>query len=285
MISQSKQGVVYIATSERFRQRAFTSVESLKAQMPDVSVTLFTDKSLGHPAFDNVILIPAPNYNDHTDKVIYIPQSPYEYTLFIDADTYITDDLSELFLLLEHFDLAVAHDTFRINVADYEKLKHYLHQIPVSFPMLNSGVILFKKSERLDRFFAAWMQIHQRNLTITRDGGDQPAFREALYYSDLRFTVLPSEYNCRFIHPLFLNQPAKVLHGPHHDLAALASEVNRVKNNRVFIPGIGTIAEKMPPVYVGKWWFVELGYSLKKRIDRTIQRRLKRYIGSKANTD
>src|SRR5207302_5761641 len=113
-----------------------------------------------------------------TDKVIYIPQSPYKYTLFIDADTYIYDDFSEIFSLLKHFDLAVAHDTFRIYVEDYEKLKENLHRIPISFPMLNSGVILFKKSERMERFFRAWLVTHQRNLTIADRGGtDHPAFR------------------------------------------------------------------------------------------------------------
>src|SRR5687767_7026541 len=203
MNNYTNSGIVYIAIGERYRQRACVSVESLRAHMPEISVTLFTDKPLEHSAFNQVILVSEPRYSDFTDKVAYIPQSPYDCTLFIDADTYICDDLSELFSLLDQFDLAVAHDTFRIYVEDYDKLQEYLHATPISFPMLNTGVILFKKSERVENFFQSWMTLHRRNLTIALRGGtDQPAFREALYHSDMRFTILPPEYNCRFVHPV-----------------------------------------------------------------------------------
>ncbi len=50
--------------------------------------------------------------------------SPYEHTLFLDADTYICDNINELFDLLELFDLALAHDTFRLFDPGYFKLRN-----------------------------------------------------------------------------------------------------------------------------------------------------------------
>jgi alpha-N-acetylglucosamine transferase len=39
-------------------------------------------------------------------------QSPYDRTLFIDADIYVVEPIPELFALLDHFDLAATHEEY-----------------------------------------------------------------------------------------------------------------------------------------------------------------------------
>lgn len=36
--------------------------------------------------------------------------SPFEHTIFLDTDTFVCGDFSELFDLLDHFDIAMSHD-------------------------------------------------------------------------------------------------------------------------------------------------------------------------------
>src|SRR5690606_24189743 len=101
----------------------------------------------------------------------YMRLTPYDKTLFLDADTFVCDDVSELFVLLERFDLAVAQDTYRIYSYDYAILKEHFHKIPVSSPVLNTGVIVYKRSSAIDCFFADWAATHERNRQLVRDAG------------------------------------------------------------------------------------------------------------------
>jgi hypothetical protein len=78
--------------------------------------------------------------------------------------------------------------------------------VPYAFTELNTGVLAFRKTPRWDAFCQNWLDLYERECFVLHAGTwegkrmavDQPAFRELLYHSDLRFTTLPSEYNCRF---------------------------------------------------------------------------------------
>jgi hypothetical protein len=76
--------------------------------------------------------------------------------------------------------------------------------------------------------------------------GDQATFRVALYQSEVRFTVLPPEYNCRFVFPAYVQGPVRILHGRGPDLEGVERQINEVSGPRVFVPGIGVLTA--PPV-------------------------------------
>ncbi|GAI43356.1 unnamed protein product, partial [marine sediment metagenome] len=148
------RGVIYIATGENYVNEALASAASLKKHMPNLPVTLFTDIDVKSKYIDNVVKINNPKYT-FEDKVRYISKSPYNYTLFLDTDTYICDDFSELFDLLDRFDIAVSKLPLR-------KLSN-IKDIPKSFMLLDSSIILFKKSPKTQKLFSNWLKLYLRD--------------------------------------------------------------------------------------------------------------------------
>ena len=215
------RGVIYIATGPAHVAEALTSAASVKRHMPDLPITLFSDRGCADPNIDRVIRIePDPSRPSSATKHTHIGASPYRESLYLDSDTYMCGKLDDLFTLLETFDLAAAHAPMRA--------MHEIDAVPDCFPEFNCGVILFRRSAAVDALFSQWADAFARNLDLLqRDQirwlhpaherahalGDQGAFREALYRSPVRFATLPPEYNCRFSVPGFVDGPVKILHG------------------------------------------------------------------------
>jgi len=233
-------GVIYIATGRKFVDEACVSAESLKNKMPEMPITLFCNEGVQSRHFDNVVIIEHPCFS-LMDKVLFMNSSPYEHTLFLDTDTYVCDSFLELFTLLDRFDLALAHNTYR---AVYR-----VHDIPDSFPEFNTGVILFKKSPHITQLFANWLALYERDLgkeqqwltpfgevtMLDSNLNDQPTFREAVYNSSVRVAGLTSEYNCRFGSPGFVHNIVKIIHGRHPNLQMIAGAINAEHSRRVHI--------------------------------------------------
>jgi hypothetical protein len=234
------QGVIYIATGRKYIEEACQSAESLKANVPAMSVTLFADEKIDSPLFDQVVPIEKPGpfksaslHRRMSPKVVYIGMSPYDYTLYLDTDTYICGDISDLFPLLERFDLAVAHDANRTP----RRLAQKQPELPNSFAQLNAGIILFKASSHMRAFLSEWLRLYQEPQ-YDDYWGDQYAFRLALYKSDLRFATLTPEYNCRFRKPMYLHGSVKILHGRHSDLHGVAKQLNATTQRRICKPQV-----------------------------------------------
>ena len=111
------RGVVYVATGSKFVDEALISVRSVKKQMPDLSVSLFTDLhefvSMPPAGVDSVFLLTEVTQSC-LDKMYPLVETPYEKTLFLDTDTYMCDRVDELFEVLEKYDIAAAHPPFRV---------------------------------------------------------------------------------------------------------------------------------------------------------------------------
>jgi Nucleotide-diphospho-sugar transferase len=209
-------------------EEALYSASSAKRHMPDISITLFTDVDTSSDIVDTIVHIESPNY-DLRDKVQYMKQSPYEYTLFLDTDTYICQPIYELFDMLDRFEIAAVHEGGHQG--------YPVPDIPDSFPEFNSGVILFRNIERVHQLFDHWLTKYDSEVWLVRGRHfDQPALREMLYKSDLSLGILTSQYNCRFIDGGYVVGSVKILHrrSAHH-----MEDVERVLNNyqgqRVYI--------------------------------------------------
>jgi len=234
------QGVVYIATGRQYVDEALKSAASLKAMSPSIHVTAFSDEQVNSSHIDNTVVINgtphcerqrASDASDSTriqavgqskgmlNKVRYIGRSPYERTLFLDSDTYVADDITDLFSLLDRFDIAVAHAPHRSPRGAAERRR--FQEIPQGFVVMNTGVILFKKSEGTAAFFSEWLRLCQEEYL---DCNDQASFRVALYHSDLRIATLTPEYNYRFRKRLCINGSLKILHGRHPHLPIVAKQ-------------------------------------------------------------
>ncbi len=240
-------GVVYIATGKNCVDEVLISAASLKKHMPDLSVTLFSDIDVKSKYFDNVIKIKEPKYS-FEDKVRYISKSPYDLTLFLDNDTYICDDVSGLFDLLDRFDIAAAHVP---SIGDLVK------NIPESFTSFNNGVVAFKKSSKTKLFFSNWLKLYlrdkkrshinavdlkiieksfQKKLHKKKGIRSQASFKEALYNSNLRIATLTRIYNfkgkCGFVHG-----KVKIIHGHRRNPDLIEKIINSKLLPRVYIWG------------------------------------------------
>jgi hypothetical protein len=195
-------GLLYVATGhDRFLAEAEVSARSAKRAMPEVPITLVTDLEPRGP-FDETRAIQSGS-SGFRAKIQAICDPPYERTLFLDTDTYVVRDPRELFALLDHFDVAVAHDTNRISVP--------VGGLPDSYPEFNTGVIAYTR-EAMGRLGKTWLDLYDAHTQSDHGAFDQPWFRQALYDSDLRVATLPPEFNCRFQHAGFYNIPVAILH-------------------------------------------------------------------------
>lgn len=151
------KGIIYIVVGERrFLDECIFSVTSLKKFCPDIPVTIFTDKTdVPSSYFDDIKSINN-DINPFKNKVKYMYQSPYDYTLFLDSDTEIRQSIYELFELLDNNDLALAHSIHLDRSRFPTRLIGYADPDP--YNTYNTGVILYKKSDKLERFFAKWLE-------------------------------------------------------------------------------------------------------------------------------
>jgi hypothetical protein len=215
-----------------------------------------------------------PSRDGFYDKSKLIRDSPYERTLFIDADTLVLEPVRELFSLLDHFDCAATHEEY----LDTDWHHRYPRtDIPASFPEFNTGILMLKRSNRVRRMLEEWGALYRKYLDEkpgqailgqsipAQSINDQPFFRVAAYFGEVRIATLTREYNCKFRGQGYLNGKVKILHG-HVDF----------KLDRRFLDKAATVlnASTKPRVYVAGRVYEQ------KLVGRFVDRRKARLVGT-----
>ena len=155
---------------------------------------MFTDKDPNKKCFDNIEIVPI---NNIRVKQNFLWNSPYQNTLYLDSDTGIVGSIDTVFDILDRFDIAATHDMMR---KDMKKAKVYpdYDVIPDGFSEFAGGVILFRKSFTVEKFFNVWKKNYAIWCKLSGKLNDQPSFRVSLWECyDLHVYVLPPEYNIR----------------------------------------------------------------------------------------
>jgi hypothetical protein len=236
-------GAVYIITQDpRYVDLLLISAASLKKAMPHLPITVFSQFPVESELFEKVIRV-EPSQDGFYDKSRLIRNSPYERTLFLDADTFVVEQVPELFALLDQFDCAATHEEY--HDTDWHK-RYPQPDVPSSFPEFNTGILMLKRSARTDQMLEKWGALHKEYREQNPDSppiGDQLFFRPAVYYGDVRIATLTREYNCKFRGQGYLKGKVKVLHGhvefrmPHDFLEKAAKALNATTGPRVYIAG------------------------------------------------
>ena len=285
-------GAIYIVTQDpRYVDLMRTSAERLKMVMPGLPITVFSQFPVNGSCYDRVIQV-EPSGDGFYDKTRLIRESPYEQTIFVDADIYVAEPFPELFSLLDRFDCAATHEEY----LDTDWFHRYPRpDIPASFPEFNTGILLFKRSALMDQVLVKWAELYKRfleeNPNLANNGhliNDQPFFRAALYENDARIATLTREYNCKFRGQGYLAGPVKILHG-HVDLKFDVEQIgkaiavlNASRCPRVYIAGnvyeqeiVGRLVSRRKAHKVGS--FPELPGSIllrrAKRLKEVVQQR------------
>ncbi|MFW6368713.1 MAG: hypothetical protein ACOCZ9_03145, partial [Spirochaetota bacterium] len=147
-IPTHSNGVVYIVTTTTtytYLDAAIASARSVAKHMPSVGIHLFTDRAglarvdtLEKHPFSSLAEVDRPHYRS---KVEYLAKTPFERTLYLDSDTRVLTDISEIFALAERFDVALAH-AHRRNAR--KTTQQWREEIPPSFPQYNCGVMFYR---------------------------------------------------------------------------------------------------------------------------------------------
>jgi hypothetical protein len=181
-------GILFAATGPAFRAMAVAAAESVRAHCPGLPIDLVSD---GAPEgaeglFDAVRLLPGPA---RYPKIPALRGTRFERTLYLDADVRVTADLTDIFEILDRFDLAAAHDQLRNSGP---ALAIWRQAIPNAFPQVNAGVLGYRRTPQVMAFLEAW----EAGVADLGTGKDQPVLRELLWEErSLRLAILPFEYN------------------------------------------------------------------------------------------
>ncbi|RKD98095.1 putative nucleotide-diphospho-sugar transferase [Halopiger aswanensis] len=235
MSDENDIGVLYIATGEQYIKEAEISVQSLKRHN-DIPAAIRTDnlEEVNENLFE--IILPARRTDgDFGDSIISIEDTPFQRTIFLDSDTYVCDNINGLIDALDRFDLLAAHNPGSRNS---KKRGGYIADAPDTFPLYNTGVMSFKSNKKVKSLFNDWEKIYEKNKKEIKLNLNQPAFREALYKSDVAIGTIPSEYNLR-VHDQgsvgFASDKVRIVHGRHPmGLDVIADHLNKKTGMRVY---------------------------------------------------
>jgi hypothetical protein len=191
--------VIYVAKGPGYLDLAERSARSLRGTNPGLAIDLFTDQTVAPGLFDRVRPIPG----GPTPKLASLTETRFDRTLYLDCDTLILAPLGDLFDVARRFDLAIAHDVRRTSALIRDSHREAL---PYAFPQFNSGVMLYRRTESMWAFLRDWQRLY-REAGRSRD---QVSLHDLLWSSDLRFYVLPPEFNLRRVTELDAWEPLDV---------------------------------------------------------------------------
>lgn len=194
------RGLLYLAKGETFVAEAERSARQAAAVMPEYPIALVTDRKPEADCFDTVL--PDDSPFEKRDKPRALQRTPFDHTIFLDTDTYLSDSIDGLFEILEAFELGLRRDREQAHVPEDSP-------VPDAFPEFNSGVIAYRSTGRVRDMLEAW-----ERRCRPGEAFDQRSLRVALYHSDVRFTPIPNRYNCQYHWDNIVDGPVKVFHGP-----------------------------------------------------------------------
>lgn len=214
-----RKGILYIATGSEYIQEAKRSAQYVRSVV-DYPIALITDQQVNDYIFDEVIIDPEPQ-NTYIDKPRNLGRTPFDQTIFIDTDSYIINDVGELFDLLEFADLAAVVDPNE----DALRLmnERYYDTLPESIPEYNTGMLVYSSAAVNNGFFQRWEENYSQDHSQ-----DQISFRKTIAETDLQFTALSNVYNCLIDWPMQVTGEVKILHDISRKLTS--ENIEDVKN-------------------------------------------------------
>lgn len=228
-----RNGVIYCATRKKlFLDEALISANSVKKYNKRIGISIFVDKKIKEilenkdHLFDSIHIIEKPEYS-FGDKIFTMKNTPYQKSFYLDCDTLITDDFSEIFNILETYDMAAINIPFKNR----------------RYPEFNAGIVAFRMNEQVKNFLHIWDNIYDR----VNHANDQPTFYKLVNKSFISFFTLPPNYNFRLQFASYIFNKIKIFHS--HEIFKMNKEnrkkminfLNKSKNERVWFPWRGII--------------------------------------------
>jgi len=195
-----ENGVIYVCNnSKKHISELRYSIQSLKKHNHNLKTALFTNTNKNWTkCFDYVFSIDE-NHHPLKTKVSSLLKSPFYNTLYLDVDTAISADLSDLFSYLNKYEICLAKEPY----IDYKKRPPEF----ISYEredVFNTGLVLYKKTKPVINFLNIWkneiLNEENRRLVIG-EWDDQFIFNKLIksYEKDLGFLTIDNKiYNTRY---------------------------------------------------------------------------------------
>jgi hypothetical protein len=133
--------------------------------------------------------------------------TPYLKTIYLDCDTIVADNISEIYKMLDEYDIAASNPPF--------KNKNYK---PNSY---QAGIVFYRMNETVKRFLNLWNENYDR----VNDGNDQPSFRRMLSKLDISLFIFPPNYNFRSPFASYIQGKIKIFHD--HNLSRVNDKIRQ----------------------------------------------------------
>lgn len=186
------RGALYVAYGQKARAEMLHSSCSLEQQHPGLPIAVISD----HPVRNRRhIRYPDTDPGARGVKLHMDVLSPWQETVYLDADTRVFQSLESGFALLrDGWEMVITPSMhqeervfYHIHPAESRATIDYLGYIPCQ---LQGGVIFFRKTEAVHRFFAAWREEWKRY-----GHQDQAALVRALHREPIRLWLLGRPWN------------------------------------------------------------------------------------------
>ena len=229
---------VYVLVSGKndlYYEQALMSTYSLRNLMPDANIILLvddkTENSINSPSLKRgeikkyvtkMISVRFDEKVSNVERSRLIKTSIPEYVdddfLYIDCDTIIAEELSEIEKI--PYKAAGILDG-HVMLDEHIHKKYFLerdkklgfHGTQAANCNINGGVIFARKSEESENLFKAWNEAWKYSAYKKHDFHDQSALNEANYRTGLKMQLLDGKWNCQPSHGgLAFLKDAKIIH-------------------------------------------------------------------------
>lgn len=196
---KNEKGVVYIAFGYLYLVMALFSVKTLKKKNNSLPVIVITNIDFDFKklefwseSIDSVQLVNIDAKQNRKIKTNLFDFVPFNRVAFIDADTYILNDIKNAWKFLDYFDLALrVNPTKQKKVGKGDQLVLDSHTYVRDLTHFNSGVLFFKKSDKTKYFFSLWSKYFKER----KSPYDQVSLVDAIFKSQARVLPLIEDWN------------------------------------------------------------------------------------------
>lgn len=207
-------GVYTVAYGGPARHCADRLLESWAVHMPNVPVAIATESPFVFPGAVNI-------YPDRPDigarepklRMYNLTPSEWEFVLYLDADCELIQPVGFIFdALASGWDMVLTKNPGKYHVMSAAARKNNLPEVERTWERMggdeflqwNGGVVGFRRSPAVERFFTRWLNewrtagiIDPTPEQLEREGRmqDQPALHRAMFAEPLRVLTLSNEWN------------------------------------------------------------------------------------------
>lgn len=230
-----ERGVIYMCWGEPAIREAKASMNSLWRHEPDMPVLVVGDgDAVRHfIGCERVMTIDCKvdpfssqslfGFKAGRIKPLLAALSPFERSLYVDAETEFKQSPALGFELLERWDFVIAEAETRSLAATFSDNRNEAGETAawLGTPHIlyhNSGTLFWRRSEATSRLFELWSQEWQRY----QGWDEQIALLRALLKSDVLFLNVPFTWNCRgpegawLVYHRFASKAARKYQALHH---------------------------------------------------------------------